>query len=324
MTSKMACRARHSPRRQIEKDFEPLVDGRVKKIDWMFYRSPVTGKVGPTGPLREYLDRRGIGVIEVSGGGAVMVDWDGFEVFAPRDLARVGEVSGRQARALFRLRMGLLNERINELKGFAARNGFVLDGSDESFADFGAWLNEVVEPDYERLPMPQWPWLPFAFDLALFVGQCFLDQFPHLKWEFVSRGKTRVDYHQPVVGGFRTEYRVSFDWWFESMVFRIVASKAPIASESVVFRGRELPVGQYKSEELDPNWLMKRVQSDRRLGQGDVVLRAACEEVAGLGIGGMLALVRHMAGLPVGERAWWANDKALAEVEAVQVLFRPF
>lgn len=69
MTSKMACRARHSPRRQIERDFELLVDGRVKKIDWMFYRSPVTGKVGPTGPLREYLDRRGIGVIEVSGGG---------------------------------------------------------------------------------------------------------------------------------------------------------------------------------------------------------------------------------------------------------------
>ncbi|MSS84573.1 hypothetical protein FYJ24_07315 [Actinomycetaceae bacterium WB03_NA08] len=74
-----------------------------------------------------------------------MVDWDGFEVFAPRDLARVGEVSGRQARALFRLRMGLLNERINELKGFAARNEFVLDGPDVKWSGFGSVLFERMD-----------------------------------------------------------------------------------------------------------------------------------------------------------------------------------
>lgn len=47
-------------RRQIAKDYELLQKGRVNAIEWEFTRSAVTGKVGPTGPLRQALQNAGI------------------------------------------------------------------------------------------------------------------------------------------------------------------------------------------------------------------------------------------------------------------------
>ena len=51
-------------RTQIEKDVwlmnkNPLVEKSV----WHFYRSPITGKIGPSGPLMEQLDNAGIKII---------------------------------------------------------------------------------------------------------------------------------------------------------------------------------------------------------------------------------------------------------------------
>ncbi len=33
---------------------------RVSEVEWQFTRSPVTGKVGPTAPLQDALDKAGI------------------------------------------------------------------------------------------------------------------------------------------------------------------------------------------------------------------------------------------------------------------------
>lgn len=49
-------------RRQVLKDAELLNDptSGVNEIIWEFSRSPTTGKVGPTAPLRELLEKSGI------------------------------------------------------------------------------------------------------------------------------------------------------------------------------------------------------------------------------------------------------------------------
>ncbi len=47
-------------REQVARDAELLRSGQVQSIEWQFVRSPVTGRVGPSGPLRDALDRAGI------------------------------------------------------------------------------------------------------------------------------------------------------------------------------------------------------------------------------------------------------------------------
>lgn len=52
-------------REQIAKDVELMKDpaSGVKSVEWHFSRSDKTGKVGPTAPLREALDKAGIKVV---------------------------------------------------------------------------------------------------------------------------------------------------------------------------------------------------------------------------------------------------------------------
>lgn len=49
-------------RSQIAKDGAMLADGQVASVEWVFQRSAVTGKVGPTGPLEQALNAAGIQV----------------------------------------------------------------------------------------------------------------------------------------------------------------------------------------------------------------------------------------------------------------------
>lgn len=239
-----------------------------------------------------------------------MVVWDGFEVFAPRGLAYANRIGGRQARALFRLRMELLDTRNQELKDFAFRNGFVLNGSKESLESFGGWLVDVIEPDYERLPMPTWPWMPLAYDLGLYMASLAISRHEMLHWDFVSSGKRNISYHQPVISGFRSLNRISIDSSFSSTFLYIVNCKAPAPDEVVVVRGREVVVGggagaQKKSTWL-ADWLYKTVAGavDR-----DVALRDACDVVEEVGIDGVLDRLREMAHLPMEQREAWAFDK---------------
>ena len=48
---------------QIEKDAELLNSGRVAGYEWHFFQSPVTGRLGPSQPLLNELQRNGINVI---------------------------------------------------------------------------------------------------------------------------------------------------------------------------------------------------------------------------------------------------------------------
>jgi filamentous hemagglutinin len=51
--------------KQIAKDAELLATGEVDQVIWRFAKSPKTGKVGPTAPLREALQKEGIKILEV-------------------------------------------------------------------------------------------------------------------------------------------------------------------------------------------------------------------------------------------------------------------
>jgi hypothetical protein len=49
---------------QIKKDVWLLKnDDRVESVAWHFFESPVTGRVGPSGPLREALTVAGIKIV---------------------------------------------------------------------------------------------------------------------------------------------------------------------------------------------------------------------------------------------------------------------
>jgi RHS repeat-associated protein len=50
-------------REQILKDAELIAKGKVDGSVWHFFTSPVTQKGGPTGPLRDFLTKNGIGIV---------------------------------------------------------------------------------------------------------------------------------------------------------------------------------------------------------------------------------------------------------------------
>jgi len=45
---------------QVMKDLWLRTEGHVTDVVWHFFKSPVTGKGGPTAPLKETLERFGI------------------------------------------------------------------------------------------------------------------------------------------------------------------------------------------------------------------------------------------------------------------------
>ena len=47
-------------RLQVMKDVELMQTNKIQGAIWNFYRSPVTGKIGPSGPLGEFLNQNGI------------------------------------------------------------------------------------------------------------------------------------------------------------------------------------------------------------------------------------------------------------------------
>lgn len=47
---------------QIAKDVELITIGEVDSVAWVFFRSPITGLVGPSDPLYQLLIQNGIGV----------------------------------------------------------------------------------------------------------------------------------------------------------------------------------------------------------------------------------------------------------------------
>lgn len=50
-------------RLQISKDVELMNTGQINGSTWHFFQSPVTGMGGPSGPLSEFLEQSGIGVV---------------------------------------------------------------------------------------------------------------------------------------------------------------------------------------------------------------------------------------------------------------------
>lgn len=49
---------------QIENDKELMDMGRIDSVEWHFFESPVTGKSGASGPLKEKLKENGIKYVE--------------------------------------------------------------------------------------------------------------------------------------------------------------------------------------------------------------------------------------------------------------------
>ncbi len=48
---------------QALKDIELFNEGVIEGVEWHFFKSGKTGKVGPSGPLKDYLEGLGIKVV---------------------------------------------------------------------------------------------------------------------------------------------------------------------------------------------------------------------------------------------------------------------
>lgn len=51
-------------RQELARDVKLLRSGQVESVEWHFFSSPTTGKSGPTGPLRDKLNKFGITILE--------------------------------------------------------------------------------------------------------------------------------------------------------------------------------------------------------------------------------------------------------------------
>ena len=51
------------PARSLSARPARAADGDIGGAVWHFFRSPVTGEIGPSGPLYQLLDQNGIGIV---------------------------------------------------------------------------------------------------------------------------------------------------------------------------------------------------------------------------------------------------------------------
>jgi hypothetical protein len=143
--------------------------------------------------------------------------WDGYRVIElpfgpvpPRELTRA------QARQFFAAMMNMREERIAQLRGLVARNGFPVESEAAFRVSVVDFINAHAELDdtpidighdlgdfaYMLLP-PRPIWQAVALDVGFLLGSAIVEAVPTLRWELLTKGgKLRQGYHFPVLSGF--------------------------------------------------------------------------------------------------------------------------
>ncbi|PRB02299.1 hypothetical protein CQ044_15515 [Microbacterium sp. MYb64] len=99
--------------------------------------------------------------------------------------------------------MAMRELRIEILRGLLAADGHALDASDEGIDALNSWFIENTEPAADEPALPSLRWASVTWDVGLFLGDCMIARFPHLRWEFETRGGKSYDgYQSAVVFGF--------------------------------------------------------------------------------------------------------------------------
>jgi hypothetical protein len=99
--------------------------------------------------------------------------------------------------------MAMKEQRIDGLRELTTADGCSLGGSDDALDALNAWFVDNTEPAANEPRLSSHRWASVAWDIGLFLGDCMIERFPHLRWEFETRGGKSYDgFQSPVVFGF--------------------------------------------------------------------------------------------------------------------------
>lgn len=140
-----------------------------------------------------------------------MTPWDDYEVFDPQVDRPLHEVSRPEARAHFDLVLSTKEQRIEELRRLGRAIGVDLDGRADALQSFNDWFAAHVEPDPDRPGRARGRWLSVCHDLALYIGDRWIAEYPHLHWTLHTGGRRNVSYQRPVIAGFPDAPRYTVD-----------------------------------------------------------------------------------------------------------------
>lgn len=149
------------------------------------------------------------------GGGAVSVDWNGYEPYVPPHDGPVYELPPKHARETFERAMAAKPARIEQLRRLLAANGLVLGGDDDSVQRLNDWFRTNVEANPGDPSRLENLWYAVVFDTGLFLGDVMIQRSPGLRWEMFKAGRRDVAYQKHVIVGFtkvaNPKYNVDID-----------------------------------------------------------------------------------------------------------------
>ena len=148
----------------------------------------------------------------------------GYTPFSPPFPQRYGEWKTQQAREYFEWFKAEIPARLSALSNAVAAHPPVhsLDLSEACLPALGRWLDsslttqllsEAEKAELKSKFRPEYlffmePWKftresdSLCIDVGIYLAEVLRSQHPNLKWDFVRRAKTSVDYHQTVLVGF--------------------------------------------------------------------------------------------------------------------------
>lgn len=137
------------------------------------------------------------------------INWGSYDVLNVEFLQPLAEYSRREARQLYRELMVLKESRIEGLRQLLSVNGILLDTSDDALDALTEWFVENTEAASTEPALPSYRWKSVSWDVGLFLGDCMIERFPHLRWDFeTTGGKRYYAFQSPVIFGFSSGGRL--------------------------------------------------------------------------------------------------------------------
>ena len=177
------------------------------------------------------------------------IDWSGYAIYDPGVHGPWQDLPRAQAQAAYERLMEAKPHRIEQLRALLSRNGVQLGVDDASIQDLNDWFRAQVSPDPATSDHPNPDvrcrllpeWYSVVSDISLFLGDVIISRYPHLRWEFFTRGKSNLSYQQNVITGFdvpNPRYNLNVDYLVAGYAHQIVLG-LPVPGDEFVSIVRE-------------------------------------------------------------------------------------
>jgi hypothetical protein len=158
--------------------------------------------------------------------------FEDYQLFIHPSFLTVREMSKEQAKEYFQWFLTQIPLRLYELRQVLDNTGkskLALDFSSESFMKLSKWIDQyaqsrpltIEELEEGKKTIPSWlhkdipPTIKneltrsLCADIGIYFGEIFRRKYPFLRWDFVQKPKSDIDYHQPVVVTFNNKIELN-------------------------------------------------------------------------------------------------------------------